>query len=128
MLVLLIGGVVAASAFTGQSTDGTAHHAGVRRLIVQNPGGRITVRAGGPQVTVRHHLEWAMTRPWLVERRDGPALTLLAACTPPTGVYVSVDCSVRYDIEVPPDIDVDLTASGPIAVTGVRGQVTVQSG
>ncbi|GIJ46226.1 hypothetical protein Val02_31120 [Virgisporangium aliadipatigenens] len=128
VLVLLIGAVTAATAMTGQDSSGTTRHPGVRRVIVHNPAGPVTVRGGGAEVVAHHRLAWALTKPWLDERLDGSVLTLNAECAPPRGFHISVKCEVAYDIEVPTDIDLEATASGTVAVTGVRGQVAVQSG
>ena len=126
-LVLLIGGIVAASSVTGQSLDTSTSFFRVRRIVADNTNGGITVRAGGPEVTVRRHLEWTLAEPWLQERQDGTTLTLRAKCgRPDRSVQIVINCRVAYDIEVPPDTALDLYATGPVTVTGAHGDLRVR--
>lgn len=126
-LVLLAGGIAAASSVTAQSTDTTLRFPGVRRLIAENGSGGLTIRAGGPEVTVRRHLEWALAEPWVEEHREGTTLTLRARCgRPDSGPRIVVNCAVAYDIEVPPETALDLYAPGEITVTGVRGDLRIR--
>ncbi|MFG1604224.1 hypothetical protein [Actinoplanes sp. NPDC049265] len=126
-LVLLIGGIAVASSGSAQRIDTTTGFPGVRRVVASNINGGLTVRGGGPEVTVHRHLEWTLAEPWLEEQRDGPTLTLRARCGRPDRiVQIVINCRVTYDIEVPPDTALDLYAAGPVTVTGVHGDVRIR--
>lgn len=126
-LVLLAGaGVIGAVAAT-RTTDTTTGYDGVTRLRVELGDGRLTVRRGGPGVRVRRHLTWSWFAPVETEFRDGPALTLGASCYTPVSdrseVVVAVNCTIGYEIEVPPEVVLTATANEGIAVDGLTGAV-----
>ncbi|WP_305783566.1 hypothetical protein [Symbioplanes lichenis] len=126
-VVLLIGGTTAITMINGRSADGAERHAGVARLVVSNPAGPITVRGGRPALVVHHHAEWTTSRPQLRDRREDTVLIVDASCSRRTGVTISINCSVAYEIEVPDGLDLDLSAGGPITVTGVTGRLTTRA-
>jgi hypothetical protein len=126
-LVLLIGGIVVASSGTAQSVDTTTTFPGVRRIVATNINGGLTVRSGGPDVTVRRHLEWTLAEPYLEEHRNGTTLTLRSRCgRPDRFIQIVINCRVTYDLEIPPDTALDLYAAGPITVTGAHGDVRIR--
>ncbi|GIE77440.1 hypothetical protein Aph02nite_33900 [Actinoplanes philippinensis] len=128
-VVLLAGGVLTAAAATARSADTTTRFPAARTVVVDNRNGPITVRAGGPGITVHRRLAWTLAEPWLQENRDDTTLTLHATCgRPDHTVQIIIDCEIAYDLEVPPETALDLSATGPISVTGVRGDLRVRPG
>jgi len=144
--VLLVGTLVAVSSTSRRSVESTVTYAGVRRLVVENTGGSgtLTVRGGGTRVTVHRRASWSLSRPRLAARRGGDTLTLTGDCLGDGVVTVRVNCAVSYEIDVPPGtrlvaatagrVDVtgvtgplDVTAPGPITITGARGPVSTRT-
>jgi hypothetical protein len=126
-LVLLAGAGVIGAVFATRTTDTTTGYAGVARLRVELGDGRLTVRQGGPGVRVRRHLTWSWVAPVVTEFRDGPALTLGASCYTPVSdrsdVVVAVNCTIDYEIEVPPEVELTATSSEGITVDGLTGSI-----
>jgi hypothetical protein len=149
VLVLLVGAGVIGAAAAVQRSDRTVGYEGVRSLRVELGDGRLTVRRGGPVVRVRRQLTWSWFAPRETELRNGSALTLGASCSGPVSprseLVIAVNCTVDYEIEVPPDLTltargddgievdglagaVDLTClDGTIVVTGAGGPVTART-
>ncbi|MDR7274212.1 hypothetical protein [Catenuloplanes atrovinosus] len=124
LILLACTGVTAAVAAAQSSHTTTVHH-GIRSLVVELDEGRLTVRRGGPDVRVHRHLSWSWFAPRVTERRDDSTLTLGAGCatrvSDRSDIVVAVNCSIDYEIEVPPDLTLTATTTSGIEVDGLTG-------
>lgn len=143
VLVLLVGTIAVSGSISHHHDDGTSTFTGVTRLAVDGPDADVTIRRGGPSVVVHRRTGWSWARPVVSEHQVGQTLTVSATCTDERGVDVTVNCAIRYEIEVPSEVDVtasverisvtgltgrlDLTASGPITVTGRPAELAAHS-
>jgi hypothetical protein len=142
-VVLLVGMIAAGGAISRHDTDATFTYAGVGRLDIDTSDATVTIRRGGPAVTVHRRLAWSWGRPVATQRQAGRTLTMHAACGGDGVVQFSVNCRVEYEIAVPAEVDVtasvdsisvagltgtlDLSAKGAITVTGRPHTVTAHS-
>ncbi|WP_033344057.1 hypothetical protein [Catenuloplanes japonicus] len=118
---------MAAAAVTARSAEITTVFPGVRLLIVDNRHGELRIRAGGPDVILHRYTEWTLDEPWIQEEQPGTKLTIRTRCSrPDRDVQIIINCEVSYDIEVPPEIALDLYASDEVSVTGTHGDLTIR--
>jgi hypothetical protein len=125
-VVLLIGMMAASGTISSHDTEATVTHAGVGRLDFDSSSADVTIRSGGPAVTVHRRLGWSWGRPIVTERRTGATLSLHAVCGGDEGVHFSVNCRIEYDIEVPPEADIVVSAQS-ISVTGLTGTLDLKA-
>ena len=142
-LVLLIGTIAVSGSISKHHDDATSSFIGVTRIAIDSRDADVTIRRGGPRVTLHRRVGWSWARPVVSEHQVGGTLTVTTACNDQSGVEVTVNCAVSYEIEAPREVGVtasaerisitgltgplDLTASGPITVTGRPAALTAHS-
>jgi hypothetical protein len=127
VLVLSIGALTIADTM-GRAVDTTAvsFPAGIRRVVIDVDHGSIELR-GSERGDIRG--ERTVTRgmqvPAYEETVTGDTLTIESACP----IVVSVWCEVGYNLDVPADVELDLTSgAGGIEARGFRGRTKIKSG
>ena len=95
-------------------------------LSVEAALGSVQVVPGDPgQISVRRRLTYGLRPPSVEERIDGDTFRVRDDACP---VDVAFPCHVRWLIEVPRDLDVEVrTAAGAITVSGLAGKVKLTS-
>lgn len=84
---------------------------------------RVAVGAPGSQVVVRRVLGWSFGSAGSAETVTGGRLDIAARCS---GGFVLDDCSVDYDVTIPPDLALTLSShTGDIDVVGPTADLRV---
>jgi DUF4097 and DUF4098 domain-containing protein YvlB len=97
----------------------------VRTVVTDTSTGSVEVRAGalGSQVRVDRRLSWSFVAPAATSTVDGDTLRLEGDCDQG---WTWGDCSVDYDITVPPGTALDIrSATGAVEVQGTDGDLSV---
>jgi Putative adhesin len=87
-------------------------------------GDVVLIGDGGDKITGTRTVERSLTGPSYSEKRNGGTLKLSASCNG----FLSVNCNVRYELHVPPNVTVRGSSSGgSIRTDRVTGAVNVSS-
>jgi hypothetical protein len=135
-----VGGSLLAAAFLVQGTinwvsqlaheEYTEHEvyaaAGITEVEIRNHAGRVEVTAAPPgteEITVTAEVSDGLQRTRRSRGVEESRLELDASCP-----WISDFCSVRYEVEMPADIDLTVrTLGGPVDVRGLDGVVDVET-
>jgi hypothetical protein len=129
LTALLVGtaGLVAVNAMARQTVREEHSYAFTGRALSINAAiGDVHIVPGKPgQLTVARRLTYGLRRPYVEERIDGDTFRISDG---PCTADVAFACEVRWLLQVPRDVDVDVTTqSGSINVSGMSNTVKVVS-
>jgi hypothetical protein len=125
---LLLAGWVSVWSWLGRQdeTQQGLYERPIERLTVDLASGGVTITAGpADRVTIQRRLTWSYGEPVIKEDWTGAHLHVRAACD---AVPRLPGCAVSYQIQVPPNVIVDLrTGNGALAVQSLTGALTLNT-